>query len=188
MSSTTIRKRGTEVEIGRKQGVTLEQARALYLYVHQGMTITAAYRKVFPRRKCADQGACQMGGIILRQYESDYLEDLKETAKRHGIDEDAYFEDLNTLRKAETYDEVVETRLLEDGKAVTLRNSVVVADNGIRLGAVKEIGRALGIGPQPGESGGSQQNIFVYVEGQVRKTRQKRYVGGNGHGEREEGR
>ena len=179
MSTTVI----TTCRIGRKGGCSLEQARVVYLCKHQGMSYTEAYYKAFPHRKPTRKVASWMGSQIYWEYRENHLEDLKETAKRHGIDEDAYFEDLSRLRRAKTFDEKVESHIGEDGKAVTLRNSIVVADNGIRLGAVKEIGRALGIGPQPGESGGTQQNVFVYVEGQVHKTRQKRYVGGNGHGE-----
>ena len=182
MSSTRICDPGQD-RIGRKGGVPKHQAKALWDYVCQGMTRSQAYRKVFPRRKVTDATASTMGGLIYSEYERKYAHEIKEIAERNNVTVDRYFRKIAEKFEAEVFDEKVESYIGEDGKAVTLRNSVVVPDHRIQLDAAKEAGRSLGIGPQPGESGGIQQNVFVYVEGQVHKTRQKRYVGGNGHGE-----
>lgn len=162
----------------RRHGPTLLQARQLFVYVMQGLTYAEAYRRVFQHRNVGTVAASRQGGIIFREYQEKHQEDAAEAAKRAGIDPDRYFKKLDQLLEAKTLDEVIKTELLDTGngkaKTVTTRNTVEVIDNATQLGAVKEVGRALGIVKDDHDSA-SQTNINVLVvTSGIRKQRQRR--------------
>jgi hypothetical protein len=185
VSTTAIQPPDRKSKNGK--GPTVEEARHLAVLVLQGMSAAKAYALVYPlRKKGSIKNRSRMGRLIYQNYMADYRYDLKETAERHRITADRYFGKLDQLLEAKRYDEVVGTRLIEPDPESSLqfkpfvvqeRNSELLEDGPVQLGAAKEVGRALGIGPQPGDGGNGtmiQGNVYVVRIGSIEKTPQER--------------
>lgn len=152
----------------------------------KGYKLYEAYYKVFPgRRHVKKKSASGQAGSIRKKYREEHWDDWLEQAARHECDPDRYWAGLDDLLKAETYDEVIQTKIIYPEKGgiqfkpvpVVSRNTVVVKNDGVRLGAVKELGDRLGIGvKKDGSNGGSTQPINIIIIGHVEKKPQERYV------------
>jgi hypothetical protein len=153
-----------------------------------GVPYRRAYFKVFPERRATEKSGGEIAKRLIDRYKTQYIEELAEMLRLHGLTEERLAVELDLRLKANTLREIVKSKIVKPKAekkgmpakppfVLTTRDTEEVEDNATRMRATELLADVHGARKVPA-GGGVQQNVgIIYVVGgKIMKKRQERIV------------